>query len=153
MSDGRHTHAMIGTPAVGRIAEALAAFCADERLPPDVAWRLRVALDEIVANVVAYGKPPVSGAGSLDVWFRRDAGVVEITVADDGPAFDPLARPAPDVTLPLEARQPGGLGIALVKSLMDDVSYTRTTRNVLTIRKNITPASGRGAGTDADSAQ
>lgn len=153
MPDGRHTHAVIGTPAVRRVAEALDAFCADERLPYEVAWRLRVALDEIVANVVAYGNPPTSATGSLDVWFRRTGPLVEITVADDGPAFDPLERPAPDVTLPLEARQPGGLGIALVKSLMDEVSYTRTTRNVLRIRKNIdTPPVGGGADTDADSA-
>jgi serine/threonine-protein kinase RsbW len=153
MADGRHTHAIIGTPAVRRVAEALDAFCADEQLPQEVAWRLRVALDEVVANVVAYGRPPTSDAGTLDVWFRRDGPVVEITVADDGPPFDPLERPAPDVTLPLEARQPGGLGIALVKSLMDDVSYRRTTRNVLTIRKNIgTAPRGGGVDTDADSA-
>lgn len=137
MADERHTQAVIGTTAVGRVAEALDAFCADEGLPHEVAWRLRVALDEIVANVVAYGRPRGSGEGTLDVWFRRNGRLVEITIADDGPPFDPLARPAPDVTLPLEARQPGGLGIALVKSLMDEVSYTRTTRNVLTIRTHI----------------
>ena len=151
MPDGRHTQAVIGTPAVRRVAEALDAFCAEERLPHDVAWRLRVALDEIVANVVAYGKPAAE-SGTMDVWFRRDGEAVEITIADDGPPFDPIARPAPDVTLPLDARQPGGLGIALVKSLMDDVSYLRTTRNVLTIRKNIDAAPpGGGADRDADS--
>lgn len=151
MADARHTHAVIGTPAVRRIAEALDAFCADERLPHEVAWRLRVALDEIVANIVAY--TPAAAHGTLDVWFRRNGGAVEVIVADDGPAFDPLARPAPDVTLPLEARQPGGLGIALVKSLMDEVSYTRTTRNVLTIRTHMDGApTGGGADTDADSA-
>ena len=152
MPDGRHTHAVIGTPAVRRIAEALDAFCAEERLPPEVAWRLRVALDEIVANVVAYGSAPRSATGTLDVWFRRNGPMVEITVADDGAPFDPLARPAPDIDLPLEARQPGGLGIALVKSLMDHVSYMRTTKNILTIRKYIDNApTGGGADTDADS--
>jgi anti-sigma regulatory factor (Ser/Thr protein kinase) len=133
---GRHAQAEIGSPAVRRLAAALDDFCSEEQLPPEVAWRLRVALDEIVANIVSYGS---RGAGSrtMDVWFRRDGNDVEITIADDGPPFDPLSRPAPDTTAPLEARQPGGLGIALVKSLMDDVSYARTTRNVLTIRKGL----------------
>jgi serine/threonine-protein kinase RsbW len=149
---GRHAHAVIGAPAVRRVAETLDAFCLEEGIPQDVAWRLRVALDEIVANIVAYGGCGVPD-GTVDVWFRRDGHSIEVTIADDGPPFDPLSRPAPDVTLPLDARQPGGLGIALVKSLMDDVCYTRTTRNVLTIRKHLDGSSDvGGAGTDADSA-
>jgi serine/threonine-protein kinase RsbW len=147
MPPGRHAHFVIGGLTVGEVAEALDAFCAAERLPEDVAWRLRVALDEIIANIVAYGtfgarqaelagechsEPP-----AIDVWFHRDGTLLQLTIADDGPAFDPLARPDPEVTLPLEYRQPGGLGIALVKALIDDVQYARTTRNVLTIRTRI----------------
>jgi serine/threonine-protein kinase RsbW len=147
MPAGHHTHVSPAAPAVGQVAGALDAFCAAEGLPADIAWRLRVVLDEIVANIVAYGAPGAPPA--LDVWFRRDGALVEVTVADDGPAFDPLLRPDPDVTLPLEARQPGGLGITLVKSLMDDVQYERTTRNVLTIRKRIDAGlAGGGAGAD-----
>jgi anti-sigma regulatory factor (Ser/Thr protein kinase) len=149
MPAGRHTHIAIGAPTVGQVADALDAFCAAERLPADVAWRLRVALDEIVANIVAYGthgaQPAEARPGrplepALDVWFHREGTLVEVTVADDGPAFDPLARPDPVVTLPLDSRQPGGLGIALVKALMDEVRYERTTRNVLTMRKRLEPA-------------
>lgn len=135
MSAGRHTHATIGFPAIEQVADSLDAFCTEERLPHEVVWRLRVALDEIVANIVSYGK--TGTFAELDVWFRRLGDIVEITVEDDGPPFDPLARPAPDLRLPLEARSPGGLGIVLVRALMDDVRYTRTTRNILTIRKQI----------------
>lgn len=142
MPAGRHAHIVIGALAVGQAAQALDAFCDAEGLPDAVAWRLRVALDEIVANIVAYGTANPSPAGgngapALDIWFRREGTLVELTVADDGPAFDPLGRPDPVVTLPLEQRQPGGLGIALVKALMDDVRYERTTRNVLTMRKKM----------------
>jgi anti-sigma regulatory factor (Ser/Thr protein kinase) len=126
---------MIGSATVEQVADSLDAFCTEERLPHEVAWRLRVALDEIVANIVAYGN--TEGHAALDVWFRRIGDCVEITVEDDGPPFDPLARPAPDVRLPLEARSPGGLGIALVRALMDDVRYARTDRNLLTLRKQI----------------
>jgi len=149
---GRHTHAVIGSPAVRRVADALDAFCREECLPADVAWRLRVVLDEIMANIVAYGARGVP-EGTVDVWFRRDEDAVVVTIADDGPPFDPLTRPAPDTTLPLETRQPGGLGIALVRSLMDEVRYARTSRNILTIRKGIDGyPNGGGAATDADSA-
>lgn len=142
MPAGQHAHIAIGALAVGQAIQALDAFCDAEGLPADVAWRLRVALDEIVANIVAYGTTSPRAAGgdgapALDVWFRRDGPLVELTVADDGPAFDPLGRPDPVVTLPLEQRQPGGLGIALVKAMMDDVRYERTTRNVLTMRKRM----------------
>lgn len=151
MPGGRHTHASIGLPAVRQIADALDTFCAEEQLSEDVVWRLRVALDEVVANIANHGGN-ASGAAGIDVWFRRHAGEVEITVADDGPPFDPLSHPMPDVTLPLEQRHQGGLGIALIKSLMDGVCYTRTTRNVLTMRKQIDAAPARGGeNTDEDS--
>ena len=54
---------------------------------------------------------------------------------DDGPPFDPLARTDPDTSLELDERQPGGLGILLIKSLIDEVSYHREDgRNVLSLR-------------------
>jgi serine/threonine-protein kinase RsbW len=132
MPAGHHARFAIGGSAVVQVTEALDAFCAAERLPQDVAWRLRVALDEIIGNIVAH-----AGASLVDVWFHRDDLMVEVTVADDGRPFDPLSRPEPVVTLPLALRQPGGLGIALVKALMDDVRYERTSDNVLTMRKRM----------------
>lgn len=141
---GGHTHFLAAAPAVQQVADALDAFCAGECLAREAVWPLQVALDEIVANVVSHAAAAGTTPG-FDVWFRRDGDSVEITVADDGTAFDPLARADPDVTLSLEARQPGGLGIMLVKSLMDDVRYERTpTRNILTIRKRITAGGAPG---------
>ena len=133
---GRHARIESQGPATAEVVEVLDAFCAAEQVPDEVAWRLRVALDEIVANIVTHGRPSSQHPGrGMDLWFRAEPGAVEITVADDGPAFNPLLQPEPDVTSPLRARQPGGLGITLVKSLMDRVDYEWTDRNVLTIRK------------------
>jgi anti-sigma regulatory factor (Ser/Thr protein kinase) len=139
MSAGRHAHITYGGGAIAEAAAVLDEFCAAEGLPAAVAWRLRVVLDEVMANVMSHAAP-AAAEGGLDLWLSRRADLVEMQVSDDGPAFDPLRRPDPDVTLSLEARQPGGLGIALMKSLMDDVRYERTTRNILTVRKRIDAA-------------
>ena len=138
---GWHANVVMAPPAAGQVAAALETFCAAERLPEDTAWRLRVALDEIVANIVSHGATS-DNPGAIDVWFRRDGDIVEVRIADDGVPFDPLQRPAPNLTAPLEDRRPGGLGIVLVKALMDDVRYERTTRNILSLRRKI------DAGTD-----
>ena len=152
IAGGRH-HFDAEAAAVRPAAAALDAFCAAERVPRDALWPFQVALDEIVANIVSHAAAG-NGGRAFDVWFRRDGETIEIVVADDGPPFDPLARPDPDVTLPLEGRQPGGLGIMLVKSLMDDVRYERTTRNVLTIRKRISAGGAPDeAGPDEHSAE
>ena len=59
---------------------------------------------------------------------------------DDGPAFDPLAAQAPDTTLGLDERPVGGLGLMLVRRLMDDVAYERRDgRNHLRLRRRLVP--------------
>jgi anti-sigma regulatory factor (Ser/Thr protein kinase) len=117
---------------------ALERFCSAEALPPEVAWRLRVALDEVLSNIVRHG----NGA-RVEVSFHREADLVEIVVADDGAPFDPLAWPAPDVRASLEVRQPGGLGIALLKGLIEDIHYERLDRNVLTMRTKVRSPRGK----------
>ena len=66
-----------------------------------------------------------------------DGGVM-LTVEDDGPAFDPLSLPAPDLTASLEARRVGGLGVFLVRQVMDSVRYERRdTTNRLQMTKKM----------------
>ena len=72
--------------------------------------------------------------GEIDLEFSRHAGVIAIVVSDGAAPFNPLLAPAPDTTAPVELRQVGGLGIALVRALVDDVCYERREdRNHLTI--------------------
>jgi serine/threonine-protein kinase RsbW len=64
--------------------------------------------------------------------------VLQLTVLDDAPPFDPLEAPEPDTTLPVEQRPLGGLGIFLVRKLMDEVQYERRDgRNRVACRKRI----------------
>ena len=94
-----------------------------------------VAVDEISTNIVSY-------SGSPDMTVRYELadnpGVVRITFIDSGKPWNPLKHDDPDITLGAEEREIGGLGILMVKKLMDDVSYEfRDGRNILSFRKQL----------------
>lgn len=93
-----------------------------------------ISVDEIFSNIskFAYG----DGVGK--VTFRLDVSEEEtsLTIIDQGQAFDPLQNEEPDVSLSVEDREIGGLGIFLVKKLMDSVSYERSgNNNILVLKK------------------
>ena len=120
-------HATITVPAThagaSRAAAAFDEFCRVREVPAEGRWRLQIALDEILSNTMHYGFRDRSGVVALT--FSHDAQSVTVEIVDDAPAFDPRRAPVPDTTLPLEARRPGGLGLVLVESLVDDVAYER----------------------------
>lgn len=100
----------------------------------DVARKLKLACEEIVVNVTSYAYPEGSD-GFLDVYIRKDDRIV-IRFEDGGVPFNPLEHENPDTTLSWDERPIGGLGIFLVRSMMDDVRYTyENQKNVLTIEK------------------
>jgi serine/threonine-protein kinase RsbW len=107
-------------------------------LPPAQALPFELALEELFMNVVMHG----SAAGSMrkvDLSLALGEQSVTMILADDGPEFDPLKVPAPDVTLSLEERRVGGNGVFLVRQMMDAVAYRRSgSRNELTLTKQIT---------------
>lgn len=131
---GPDLHVSASTAGLREASGALDAFSARAGLPATVAWRLHVALDEILSNIVRHG-----AASGIDIAFKIEGRAASIVVSDDGPPFDPLSRPAADVRQALESRSPGGLGVSLVRGLMDDVTYARTDRNILTLRTRIAP--------------
>ena len=118
-----------------RAAEAeIAAFAAASGLPRDALWRFHVALDELISNVARHGAP----GSDVGLEFRLEGGVLEVTVTDDAPAFNPLEAPPLDTSAGIETRPVGGLGIALVRGLMDEVRYDRQAgRNRVTLRRSI----------------
>ncbi|MDR1205278.1 MAG: ATP-binding protein [Peptococcaceae bacterium] len=112
-----------------------------ERLNPSGQARMHVALavEEIFVNIAHYAYAP-GEAGAATVRCEADAGTGRLTVVftDGGAPYDPLAKADPDVTLPLEERPIGGLGIFITKRLMDAVDYRfENGKNVLTIVKNV----------------
>lgn len=97
--------------------------------------RLELAVEESLVNVFnyAYAQQERPGVALCRISVESDG--VSVEIIDEGPAFDPLVRPDPDTALDLEQRQPGGLGIFMIRQLTDEVRYRREEgRNVLTIR-------------------
>jgi serine/threonine-protein kinase RsbW len=135
-----HHHSMTvpaSAPGVREAGSELLAFAKSSGLPKEAIWRLEVALDEVLSNVVRHGAA-AGGIGMIAVDLALEGSRIEVVVTDDATAFNPLEVQAPDPSLPLEDRPIGGLGIALVKALMDEVTYERRDgRNRLTLRKTI----------------
>ena len=120
-----------------RLSEFLATFFARTGLPADLARDFELALEEVFANVVMHGHPN-GGQHEISVSIALEGAVVKLTVEDDGVPFNPLEAPLVDLDLPLEKRGTGGLGIHLIKGVMDELEYNRVDgRNRLVMRKKI----------------
>lgn len=103
---------------------------------PKADTQLRMALEEIYVNVTRYAYP--SGDGWAEIRISVEDGVATLKLIDGGTQFDPLAKPDPDTMLSGEERQIGGLGIFMVKTMVDEVEYEYSDGcNQLTMRKQI----------------
>ena len=105
-----------------RITAAVEELGERDDWPPDLIFKVNLVLDELWVNVVHY-----SGAtGDVEISLDTDADEVRLEIADDGRPFDPLTETVePDIDAPLEDRPIGGLGIFLVREMMDDLRYKR----------------------------
>jgi anti-sigma regulatory factor (Ser/Thr protein kinase) len=123
--------------APGPGLDALEAALREAAVPEEVVLELRLAAEELILNVASHGHDDAAEA-LVDVQLGVSAGEVTLRFADDGRGFDPLAAPPPDLAAPAEERPIGGLGIHLVRSLVDSADYARTEgRNVLTLRRRV----------------
>jgi serine/threonine-protein kinase RsbW len=131
------------TAALPQLVDAVTAFCSAHQLDDRMCHDLNLALEEAVSNVMLYAYDDDLPHTVL-VRLAIEAGCVRATIEDDGAAFNPLEAPTPDLDVPIEERQIGGLGIFFVQELMDKVTYARRNdRNVLELVKCM--LTGRGA--------
>lgn len=125
---------------IPRLSKFVDAFCAPLAPTPKDVPALQLALEEAVTNVINHGYAD-GQPHTFTVELRAADRRVSVIVTDDAPAYDPLARAEVDITLPLEARPIGGLGVHLVKKLMDSARYERRDgRNILTFVRTLGPA-------------
>ena len=109
----------------------------ERNLDPVLVSSINLALEEAATNVIMYAYPKET-AGALDVDAVLGLDALEFTLTDGGVPFDPTAAPEADITLGVEDRGIGGLGIFLVRKIMDSVVYTRKDgRNILTMTKKL----------------
>ncbi len=99
--------------------------------------QVKLALEEAVTNVILYAYPDKKDQDiRIDMSYENKR--LTIVITDTGTDFNPLERQEPDLTLSLEERPIGGLGIYLVKQLMTEVTYSRSAgKNILTMTKDM----------------
>lgn len=98
---------------------------------------IRLVTEELVVNIADYAYPD-GGNDFLDVEIERDEKHIMLRFCDGGVPFNPLEQPSPDISLPMEQRRIGGLGLLIVIKKMDSVTYEYTDgKNVLTCNKDI----------------
>jgi anti-sigma regulatory factor (Ser/Thr protein kinase) len=122
---------------IERLNRVIRQFGDLHEVPSRVLYAVNLALDEVTTNVIRHGFDDPKNKEIVAHVIAR-GGEVMTEVTDSGRAFDPLAAPPPNLDAPLSERTLGGLGIHLVRSLMDGVEYRRENgKNVLTLRKRI----------------
>jgi serine/threonine-protein kinase RsbW len=104
--------------------------------PDKLKWDLTLSCEELLTNTINYGFPRDDGNYLITVAVKAEPGRIEITLEDEGIAFNPLEQEQPDIHLGIEERDIGGLGIFFVRKLMSEVVYERTDAgNRIVLRK------------------
>ena len=103
--------------------------------PADLQSNIDVAVEEVFLNIAHYAYKPESGNVTLGIAVDRE---IFIKFEDSGKPYNPLDKSEPDLDKPLIEREIGGLGIFLVRKLMDGIHYSRLKdKNVLIISKKM----------------
>jgi sigma-B regulation protein RsbU (phosphoserine phosphatase) len=129
---------------VSRLSSFMKSATEKMAIEPSLARKLRLAVEEAVVNVIDYAYP-AGKEGDIRVKMMSDGHTLQFQIIDTGVPFDPTAKEKADTTLSAEDRQIGGLGILLVRELMDTINYERLRladgtsegQNVLTLTKRI----------------
>ena len=124
---------------IPRLAEEVERFC--EPLEPSMKdlLAIQLALEETVTNVINHGyKGEAPGSRHFTVELNGENDAIRMVVKDNAAAYDPLSRPPVDTSLPIEERPIGGLGVHLVKNLMQRTRYEYVDgHNVLTMERTL----------------
>lgn len=124
---------------VAKLPDFLEQYCAAVSVPPTMILSLNLAIEEALVNCVQYAYPKgTTGKVALQLAWNEPLHELQFTLRDSGTPFNPLAMPEPDITLSDEERPIGGLGILLVRKIMDRITYQRNGQdNILTMYKKI----------------
>lgn len=111
--------------------------CETAGLDMSTTMKINLAIEEAVVNVMNYAYP--NGKGDVDIDAQINDEHLMFVISDSGTPFDPTVKAEVDTTLSAEQRSIGGLGIHLIRQIMDTINYERVdNKNLLTLSKNIT---------------
>lgn len=121
---------------VGRVAALIENISEELNLPFALVSSLQLAIEEAMVNIINYAYPKgTDGTGTLTVTDSNNT--LTFVLTDSGIPFDPTAKADPDITMSAEERPIGGLGIMLIKKIMDNVTYVYSnSHNILTMTKH-----------------
>lgn len=122
--------------ALAELPRLVEGWASEAHLSGRRAYSLRLALDEVVTNIVTHGYEENGLSGGIEIsWSVDDLTGLTVTVQDDGPLFDPTSLDDPEgMDLPLEERSLGGLGVMLARNSVDQFTYeVRRNRNCVTL--------------------
>ena len=118
--------------------EFIEGLCERYGYPMEMGMELQLALEEALVNVINYAFPNDDTAHDIRLTFSQKGDILSFTIEDDGVPFDPTQHQEVDIDAPIEERQVGGLGIHLVRTIMDRMEYRREAdHNVLMLEKRL----------------
>lgn len=119
---------------IPRVSSALDAVMGNHGFPEEDILDTQLAVEEAVTNIILHGYK--DAGGEILVLCRASRGIVEIQLEDRAAPFNPLSLPEPDLAGDIEDRQIGGLGIFLVRRVMDEILYRfEDGKNILVLIK------------------
>lgn len=122
---------------IGKLSEFVEEIGCELSLSPDVIFNLNLVLEEAVVNVINYAYPKEEHQ-SIYLSAHLHEGSIVLVVTDTGKEFDPTLAPEVDITLSADERPIGGLGIFLIRQIMNEVRYERIDgKNILTLEKKL----------------
>lgn len=122
---------------ISRLATFIEELGEELNLPPDLLFNLNLVLEEAVSNVILYAYSKEEKQ-EIVLYARKSEKNLTFVLTDEGKEFDPTQAPEADVMLSAEERPIGGLGIFLIRQIMDKVEYQRMKgKNVLTLVKKL----------------
>jgi serine phosphatase RsbU (regulator of sigma subunit)/anti-sigma regulatory factor (Ser/Thr protein kinase) len=125
------------TKEVPKLQALVDEVCEAVEFDEKTSMQMRIAIEEAVVNVMDYAYPP-GQRGEVTIEATSTDGCLKFTIIDSGKPFDPTVQAAVDTSLPARERRIGGLGIHIVRQMMDSINYERMDNlNVLTLKKNL----------------
>lgn len=122
---------------ISRLAEFIEQIGEQLELKPSLVMNLNIVLEEAVSNIILYAYPQKMDE-LITIMVEKTDNMLIFTITDKGVGFDPTVVPEADITLSAQERPIGGLGIYLIKKIMNEVEYQRIDgKNVFTLKKTL----------------